>query len=339
VAVRRPHPLVKSRFILITAPLASLLAFRAAQSVGLEQGQLLAYAENVELPTTSGSSSAAGASTKTGSEKPQVKLLGAGEEPRKALRFGLHAGDTQTLEMTVKMDMGVIIGQQQSQAKTLCPLTKMTANVRVKEVSKGETDCEMVVSDVRLADEQATTPPMAEKFAELQGLSGTFKISDRGFRTWAAMGASPSADPQARQVVKAMTDALSSFAPAFPEEPVGAGAKWEVKSPLSWQGMTTVETETCELVSLDPDRLQGSISMAISQSSTNFNVRNPATPWLTLTNVAGSSAVRLTFDLRKPLPLAGTLEGHSEIVAIMERGEQKQIVTTKVGFSFQIRGK
>jgi hypothetical protein len=153
------------------------------------------------------------------------------------------------------------------------------------------------------------------------------------------MGASPSADPQARQVVKAMTDSLSSFVPAFPEEPVGAGAKWEVKSPRTWQGSTTVETETFELVSLDPDRLQGSISMAISLSSTNLNVRNPATPWLTLTNMAGSSAVRLTFDLRKPLPLAGTLEGHTDIGAIMERGEQKQIVTTKAACSVQIRGK
>jgi hypothetical protein len=87
-----------------------------------------------------------------------VKLLGAGGEPRKALRFGLKAGDTQTLEMTVKMDMDVIIGQQLTQGITGCPLMKMTANVRVKEVSKGESDCEMVVSDVRLADEQAMTP-------------------------------------------------------------------------------------------------------------------------------------------------------------------------------------
>src|SRR5688572_19168267 len=44
-------------------------------------------------------------------EGPVVKLIEAGAEPRKQLRFKMTKGDKQTVKMHMKMSMGIDMGQ------------------------------------------------------------------------------------------------------------------------------------------------------------------------------------------------------------------------------------
>ena len=298
-----------------------------------------AAAQTAPPPAAPGAETSAAGQTSTS----LFKLLEAGAEPRKVLRFHPKPGDKQTLAMTMKMAMATKIGEMEPPAMKL-PAIKLTLETTVKEVAEnGDITYEMVISDAGVSDEPGVTPELAEAmksaFVGIKGLSGTGTTSSRGVSKGVEFKAPADSNPQTRQFVDQMKEFYTQLAVPMPEEAVGPGAKWEVKMPIKTQGMTIDQTANYEVVSLEGESL--TTKNIIAQQAANQKIQNPAMPGMKvdLTKMTGKGTGQRTFALTNLLPTAGTGVVHTEASMAMNMGGQKQAMTMKMDVDVQFEAK
>jgi hypothetical protein len=286
-------------------------------------------------------SSSAGKSGSTGST--QVKLLEPGAEPRKALRFHPKPGDKQSMLMTMKMGMGVKMGEMENPPVKL-PVMKMAMDVTIKDVaSNGDITYDIVMSDAGIVDDPEVIAQVAEAMrnalAGMKGLAGKGVLSGRGISKGTDIKAPPGADPQVSQFVDQMKETMSRVATPLPEEPVGAGAKWEVKTPIKSQGMTLTQSATFELVSIDGDRAAAKSS--VTQTAANQKISNPMMPGakVDLSKMTGNGTGELSLDLGQILPPEASVEYHQDMSMTMSNGGQKQPMAMKMDLNLHIESK
>jgi len=281
----------------------------------------------------------------TSTSSTQVKLLEPGSEPRKALRFHPKAGDKQSMVMTMKMGMAVKVGDMPEQAIKL-PAMKLVMDMTVKDVaSSGDITYDIVTSDASISDEPDVIAQVAEAMKNavggMKGIGGTGTISSRGISKGTDIKVPEGADPQVKQFVDQMKETMSRVASPLPEEPVGAGAKWEIKMPIKSQGMTLNQTATYELVSLEGDR--GSAKTSVTQTASNQKIQNPMMPGtkVDLTKLTGHGTGQLTFDLAQILPPEASVEFHQDMATSTTavNSSQKQTMDMKMDLNLLIESK
>jgi hypothetical protein len=297
-------------------------------------------------PAAAGDAAASNASNATAAAQPsgtQFKLLEAGAEPRKVLRLHPSPGDKQTLALTLKMAMETKVGEAETPAMKL-PAITMTLDATVKEVSdKGDITCQLVMGDISVSEEAGGTPGVGEvlkaAFGGIKGLAGTGTVSSRGFSQGVEFKAPAGSSPQTRQLLDQMKELLTQMVAPLPEEAVGPGAKWEMKMPIKTQGMTVGQTATCELVSLEGERL--TTKSTVVQHAANQKVENPAMPGvkMDLTKMVGTGTGEHTSDLTHLLPATGTGNVHTETSMSMNLGGQKQPMSIKMDVSLRFEAK
>jgi hypothetical protein len=272
----------------------------------------------------------------------EVKLLEPGAEPRKQLRLHPNAGDKQTLLMTMKMGVDMKLGEQNQAMKF--PAIKMTMDVTPKSVSpEGDIAYDMAMSDVAIEDEPGALPQVTEalkaSLGSVKGLSGTGTMSSRGFNKGMDVKLPAGSDPQMTQAMQQMKESFSNMSAPLPEEPVGPGAKWEVKMPIKSQGMTLNQTTTYQLASVDGENL--TLKSTVVQSAANQKIQNPTMPGLKmdLTKMDGQGTADLKFDLTKLLPSEATLNSHSDLSMAMNAGGQKQSMAMKLDLNLRLESK
>jgi len=241
-----------------------------------------------------------------GGSTTQVKLLEAGGEPRKALRFRPKAGDKQNLEMTTKMNMEMKVGEMEPPSMKM-PVIKLLMALTVNSITAdGDIAYTSLISDVAISDDTDVMPQVADAikaaFAGIKGMSGTGVMSNRAINKHSDFKLPPEANPQTKQMIEQMKDSLANISSPLPDEAVGPGAKWEVKRPIKAQGMTMQQTATYELVSVEGDRLN--VRIKINQSAGKQKVENPTMPGLQidLEKMSGTGAGHITLDLSHVLP-------------------------------------
>jgi hypothetical protein len=272
----------------------------------------------------------------------QVKVLNAGAEPHKTLRLHPKPGDKQTLIMTMKMAMDLKMGETQTPVKL--PAMRMVMDATVKEATaEGDITYETVMSDADITDDPDVLAPVADamkkSLASIKGLTSKGVMSTRGFNKGTDLKIPDDADPQMRQAIDQMKESFSRISAPLPEEPVGLGAKWSVKMPLKSQGITINQTTTYELVSLENERLATKIT--IVQTAAGQKIENPAMPGLKLdlTQMTGAGTGDTTLNLGQLMPLAGTVDMHSELSMNMDTGGQKQAMNMKLEMNVKMEGK
>jgi len=273
----------------------------------------------------------------------QIKLLDAGAEPRKVLRLHPKAGETQAVDLTVKMVIDVKIGEMENPSMKL-PSMKMGLNVTVKDVSSaGDITYEMSVSEASAADDPDVMPQVADamkaSLAGVKGMSGTGTLASHGINKGMEVKAATETDPQVRQAIEQMKEAFTRTTTPLPEEAVGAGARWEVKMPIKSQGMTIDQTVTYTAVSIEAERLTA--ESTIVQSAASQKIQNPVMPAikLDLNKMTGNGTGKLTLDLAHLLPTETTGEIHSETSLGMNAGDQKQAMTVKTDMNVRLQAK
>ena len=272
-----------------------------------------------------------------------VKLIEAGAEPRKVLRLHPKPGDKQTLSLTLKMAVEMSMGETQIPPMKLPALT-MIMDLTVKTVTaEGDITYETVMSDASVAADPDVLPQVAEamksSLSGLKGLSGSGAMSNRGLSKGTDLKAPAGADPQLSQTMEQMKQAFAQCVLALPEEAIGPGAKWEVKKPITSQGMTINQMASYELVSLEGDRVIAKTTIA--QSAANQKMQNPAMPALKvdLKKMAGKGTGEITLDLAQAMPAKGSNVSHSELSMEMNTGGQKQPMTMKADLNIQLEAK
>jgi hypothetical protein len=287
---------------------------------------------------------------RTGDKQPaaaesgvKVKLLDPGGEPRQVLRLHPKAGDKQTLNMTLKMTMGMKLGEMENPPMKL-PAMVMTMDVTVKEVSpEGDISSELVMTDASISDEPGVMPQVAEtmksSLGHLKGLSGKGLTSNRGVNKGTEINMPAGADPQIRQAMDQMKDSFANLSSPLPEEAIGPGAKWEATMSLKSQGMSIDQTTTYELVSLKEDSLNTKVS--IHQTAPKQKVQSPAMPdmKLDLLQMSGDGTGEISSNLGQLLPFSGTITSHTDLQMGVGAGAQQQKMGMKMDIDLHLEGK
>ena len=297
--------------------------------------------EKPSTPVVAGS--ATNAASEPRASGSQVKLLEAGTEPRALLRLHPKPGDKQTLEMTLKMALGIKVAEMENPPMKM-PAMKMTVELTIQNVSpEGDIAYEIVTSDVSVTDEPDVMPQVAEamkaSLVGIKGASGKGTFSSRGLNKGMEFKPPAGADPKTQQTSEQLKEAFSNFAVPLPEEAVGPGAKWEVRMPVKSQGITIDQIATYQLVSVESERVV--TKSTIAQRASNQKMSHPAMPGvkLDLTRMTAAGSGGVTFELSQLAPLEGTMELHSDYSMALNTGDQKQAVTMKVDTNVRVAGK
>lgn len=270
----------------------------------------------------------------TGAAKPasagnmEIKVTKAGAEPRSILKYRSKAGDMQGAVMI--MTSSVSMGQNPDALATIkMPGMKMEMAASTRSVSPaGDVDYEIVISEVGLVDEAAANPQMVAAmkttFSALQKLEITCRIADSGYVKKVDAKIPAGADPTTKGAIEQMKEAVSTGGLIFPAEPVGAGAKWEVKRKVKSQGANAERTTTYELTALDGDL--ATVKVVQVQRAGKQKIPNPMMPQMKadLVKMANKSTATISVDLTKLFPLQLSSDEHTDTTMSMDAGGQKQ---------------
>jgi hypothetical protein len=263
-------------------------------------------------PTPSASKPKTNLEAPAAAAKGGVKLLEPGAEPRNVLRYHPKVGDKQTAIMTmkIKLDMQMPPAKPGGAPMTMptIPTMNMPMDMTVQSVAaNGDITFESIIGEIGMAEEPGTAPEvmqaMKTQMAAMKGTTVSTVMSNRGISKKVDIKLPGNVDPQARQMMDQMKERTGNLTVPFPEEPVGVGAKWEMKKTNKVQTMSVDQTGTYELVSVEGDRVIAKLSVDSSTS-----VKGQTGP--TKISITGNGTVNL--DLAKLAGPSATLDMHME---------------------------
>ena len=205
----------------------------------------------------------------------------------------------------------------------------------------GDVSYEMLITEAGIADNPDSTDPMAAasatQMSKIKGVSGSGVVTDRGIIKSSEFKAPPGSDAATRQSLDQMKDAFSQV--TFPQEAVGVGAKWEIKSKKKSQGMTMDQVETHEVDSIEGDVIN--LRTTVKQDATNQKIQSPAMPGMKvdLTKLHSDGTGTSKIDLTKVSPVSGRGDIHTETSMGMNIGGQKQMMTMKMDMHIKVETK
>ncbi len=272
---------------------------------------------------------------------PQVKLISAGDEPRKALRLHPAVGTKQSLTMTMKMemDMGAATG---GMPPMTMPEMKLGTDATVRSVApNGDITFDLLFTESGIVGDTDPSNPMsammADGMATLKGSTATSTMSDRGTMISKSFKVSENAAPMVRQSFEQSKESFTQI--TLPEEAVGVGAKWEVKEKQSTQGMSVDQTSLFEITAIQGDIL--TLRATVNQHAANQKIENPSMPGMKmdLTKLTSEGSGTGKVDLSKVLPIQVEMKMKSETSMSMNLGGQKQPMTMKMDMTMRIESK
>lgn len=287
-------------------------------------------------PSDSGDAAAsdAGPATKPASNDRGVKLLDPGKEPRQALRYKFVVGRTDRLEMTTTSNMKMTMDGQAADVPT-APAVRVVAALTVKDVAAdGSARRSLVLEDVGLMPGPGLSKEQrdqAEKnLSSLEKLTGRDRVDSRGFVRNVELDASKVDNPALKQALAAMQQTFDQMGAPFPDEAIGVGAKWEVKTKLEQMGIRLSQAATYELTEQSGDH--GKIKLKLEQKAPGGDMQLPGLPAgasAKLVSMRGSGRGVLEFDLRRSIP-KGQIDTRSDVRVKVTLANDKQEMTTKM---------
>jgi hypothetical protein len=193
---------------------------------------------------------------------PVVKLLEAGAEPRRQLRYAPSADSKVEFSSSITSDIESTMG-----AMKIGPI-KMDYLVAL---TKGDKDGELMlaieITNAKMEDD-GSMPWAGSMKGDIESAKGEKlqrAISTRGI--WL----DDSAESQSAQ--QEMRAQVLNMMPPLPEEAVGVGAKWTVTVKISSSGVTQTSVSTVELTKCDGSRIEVAIGEARSAKDASMSMQ------------------------------------------------------------------
>lgn len=162
------------------------------------------------------------------SDKPAVKLVDAGAEPRAVRKYAFVANKVDKRILTITQAVSQSAGGQTAPAQEIT--LKIHLEVTAKQVAPSSATMEAKVVKVELP---GAPPQAAQMLSAVNGLAGTFEISSSGEASEVSFVGSPQMRNQlAESILQGVSQAAQLFVTPLPTEPIGLGAKWELGSTL-----------------------------------------------------------------------------------------------------------
>lgn len=263
-----------------------------------------------------------------------VKLVEAGAEPRQKVRYKFVVDRTDRVEMTTTSKMKMSMGTESADVPT-APAVRVVAALTVKEVAAdGSAARTLLLEDVGLMPgpglSKAQRDQAGKALGALSKMTGTDRVDARGFVRQVRLDGSKIDNPALKQALASMQQTFDQMGAPFPEEEIGVGAKWQVKTRIDQMGIRLSQTADYELSALEGDK--GRIKLKLKQSAPGGNMALPGLPkgaTAKLTSMKGSGQGELAFDLGRSTP-DGHIDTKSEVRVSVVSGDETQQMNTKM---------
>ncbi|WP_394288612.1 hypothetical protein [Corynebacterium variabile] len=239
-----------------------------------------------------------------------VKLLDAGTSPTDPLAWFADDGEQKTT-YSVSQGLGqhTVGGDAQGTADGELPYSEVTMELPLTATAatdEGDGLAATVTAGTPTGDNDDRNDDIAsaEGFRMVQKYSDDGKVSSRSFA--APEGASDSARASVEQGFTLMTD----LPLVFPEEAVGEGARWTVTGQVSDSGSGVAMRQTVTYTITSRNGSQVNLDVDIERTPT---VKQMAGTDLEVMDSTTESTGSLTLDLRRPLPVSGSVKTTTEI--------------------------
>jgi hypothetical protein len=265
-----------------------------------------------------------------------VKVLAAGSEPRKQLRYAIPATHKSRMDMTTTISMALNVGGMAVPMDM--PAIKMSIDLAVTSVAaNGDITYNMAFTSAAVEGGAAENPTVAQTMqsalAGITSIKGTTTISNRGVTKSSKMEIG---DPALQQLVGQMTSSVENLSMPFPEEAVGAGARWEVRQGTTTGGQTIFQKATYELVSIDGQAV--SLKVTTEQTAPPQSANNPALlpgAEMTLDKVTGTGAGTTVIRLDSLVPTS-QMDTATTMAMTVSTGGQSQPITTDMKMKISV---
>ena len=246
-----------------------------------------------------------------------VKLLDAGTSPTDPLAWFADDGE-QSGKFSVTWGYGqeVIGGDEQGTADGAAPYSELSANLPY--TASATTDGDQLESTMTIGTPEGSNEALdddengelnndiatAEGFRMVQKYSDDGKVNTRSF-------ASPeNASDSARAAIENNLGQMTSLPLVFPEESVGEGARWTVTGQIEDSAAGTPMRQTVTYTITSRNGSQVNLDVDIERTPT---VKQMAGTDLEVMDSTTESTGSLTLDLRRPLPVSGSVKTTTEI--------------------------
>ncbi|MDY6902808.1 MAG: DUF6263 family protein [Cyanobacteriota bacterium] len=252
--------------------------------------------------------------TKTKAAKvPQLKVISTGTGNKEKLRFTPKVGTKQTINVTLNKDTLMSIGDfKMPRAKLPAYLITLDSTV-TKVDANGNIFYDLAYSDVKIKGDAQTRPELIKVISKQIGQLENFKASaviDNQGRTKKLDYVIPSTvDVNIKFLVEQLSNSLQQLSSPVPEVAVGTGAKWQVSSNTSINGINLNQTTTYELVNVKGGVATLNVNLQQQEKSTQV-IDYPGLPLdgiLTLQTFRSKAQGKATIDLDKVMPINSQL--------------------------------
>ena len=267
-----------------------------------------------------------------------------GQQPIRldALRLHPKEGDKRTATMTMKMSMDMDLGGN-SQTMKMPPMKLVMESEVKKATGDGDIIFESTVTEAAVEEDADVMPQIAEAMKTaiggVKGMRVINTMSTRGINQQTEVKGGADMTPQLKQQMEQMKSALGNTGIGLPEEPVGLGAKWEVKQQVDSQGMKLDQTTIYELIALDGDKVTAKTTL--KQVAENQTINNPSMPQtkVEVRRLTSAGSGETTFDLSQVLPVKSVLKMKNDTDMAMDMGGQNMDMTMKMDMTVTLESK
>ncbi len=254
-------------------------------------------------------------------EPAKVTVISTGAAPKQALRYSVPATFKGKLEMLTTMAMTLMVmGQPMDQP---VPTIKIGADLAVTGVAPNG-DITYTVTFTGLSLDGDASGPLGQMLQAggggLTGVKATTVMTSRGVAKSTDMEV---ADPTMKAMMSQMSASIENLSSAFPEEPVGVGAKWEVRQAISGGGQTQFQKSIYEVTSIAGKTV--SLKVTSDQTAPPQTIDNPmaaaAGGEMTLDKMTGTGTATITMSLDSLIPSSTTTTSQSTAMTMTMAGQ------------------
>lgn len=289
-------------------------------------------AGSVSPPASAGSSDeVVGELKKT--KGPKVELLSAGADPKKELRYAFKKGSKEKIDLTTTTKLAMTMAGKTMDAPSTPPVSMIVSLEVLSVDDSGVAKRKLAVEKVRMEGAPPAAPgqpDIAAQLGSLEKLRGRDEVDSRGVVRAIKMEFAGSNDPQLKAIANSMEQNFGQLGAPFPEEAVGVGAKWRVKTRLEQLGFRLEQTATYKLSSLDGDK--GKLEITIQQKAPAGKLQLPGIPAgaaADLESMKGNGTGDVAFDLARSVPV-GKMQTTADIHVKINMGAEVQSSSMKM---------
>jgi Family of unknown function (DUF6263) len=243
---------------------------------------------------------------------PQVEVLDPGSAPREALRIAPAVGTSESVTMTMRLDIeqsGV------SDVSVNAPPIRAAISASIAGVTpSGDFQVPFTYPSFEVLKRKGSSAAERNRIASalepFDGVSGQLTLTPQGAVVDSTLDIPDDADADAAQLLRQLRDQFRDLSVPLPEEPIGVGGRWRSTTQLTANGIRARQTNEYRLKNRTGTSLE--LDVRGSQTARRQTVEAPGGVTLRLerykTTIRGST----TADLSRVLPVAGQVRGSGD---------------------------